>query len=83
VQVFDHEGRVAAYFGMHGTLPGQFVLPTGIAIDKKNRVIVSEQFRGRIQIFQYVTDAEAAVAKAEAGKVLGSVPAQTAQESKP
>jgi len=30
VQVFDHEGRVAAYFGIHGTLPGQFVLPTGI-----------------------------------------------------
>jgi DNA-binding beta-propeller fold protein YncE len=83
VQVFDHEGRVAAYFGIHGTLPGQFILPTGIAIDKKNRVIVSEQFKGRIQLFQYVTDAEAAVAKAQAGKTLGSVPGQTAQESKP
>jgi len=46
-------------------------------------VIVSEQFKGRIQIFQYVTDAEAAAVKTDNGKASGSVPAQTAQESKP
>jgi hypothetical protein len=31
----------------------------GITIDKKNRVFTSEIFPGRVQQFQYVTDAEA------------------------
>ena len=65
VQVFDRKGQLAGYFGMHGTLPGQFVLPTGVAIDNQNRVMVTEQFKGRLQIFRYVTDAEAATEKAQ------------------
>jgi hypothetical protein len=32
--------------------------PWGITIDKFNRVIVSETFPGRVQVFRYVTDAE-------------------------
>jgi len=65
VQVFDQKGRLAGYFGMHGTLPGQFVLPTGVAIDNHNRVMVTEQFKGRLQIFRYITDAEAEAKKAQ------------------
>ena len=37
----------------------------GITIDKNNRVITSETFPGRVQVFRYVTDAEAVQAKKE------------------
>jgi hypothetical protein len=47
----------------HGELPGQFKALTGVAIDKQNRVFTTEQFPGRLQVFRYVTDAEAAAEK--------------------
>ncbi len=60
VQVFNNEGRLLIYFGELGGYPGQFQEPYGIAIDNKtNRVITSEQYQGRVQMFRYVTDAEA------------------------
>jgi hypothetical protein len=37
----------------------------GIAIDKQNRVFTTEQYPGRMQMFRYITDAEAAVEKAK------------------
>jgi len=37
----------------------------GVLIDKQNRVITSEQYPGRVQIFRYFTDEEA---KAELAK---------------
>jgi DNA-binding beta-propeller fold protein YncE len=65
VQVFDTEGRLLIYFGEPGNWPGQFSAPYDIAIDpKSNRVVTSEQFPGRVQMFRYVTDAEAATEKA-------------------
>ena len=65
VQVFDKEGQLLIYFGQLGTFPGQFQALYGIAYDKlNNRVITSEQFPGRVQIFRYVTDAEAAAERA-------------------
>jgi DNA-binding beta-propeller fold protein YncE len=71
VQVFDKDGRLLIYFGQLGWYPGQFQALYGIAYDKQNnRVITSEQFPGRVQIFRYVTDAEAAAEKVrrEAGQ---------------
>jgi DNA-binding beta-propeller fold protein YncE len=66
VQVFNRDGTLLGWMGGHGALPGQFILPTGIAVDKQNRVYVSEQFfDGRVQEFQYITDAEAAAEKAK------------------
>jgi DNA-binding beta-propeller fold protein YncE len=60
VKVYDNQGRLCAFFGEYGYFPGQFALPSGIAIDKSNRVIVAEQvLNGRLQVFRYVTDAEA------------------------
>src|SRR5260370_39571877 len=44
-------------------LSGQFADAYGNAIAKDNRVIVSEQYPGRLQIFRYVTDAEAEEAR--------------------
>jgi len=64
VKVFDRKGRLLIYFGGQGYYPGQFMGPFGIAIDQSNRVIVSETFPGRVQVFRYVTDAEAAAEKA-------------------
>jgi DNA-binding beta-propeller fold protein YncE len=65
VQVFDTEGQLLIYFGQPGNWPGQFSAPYDIAIDpKNNRVVTSEQFPGRVQVFRYVTDAEAASEKA-------------------
>ena len=66
VKVFDREGRLCAYFGEYGYFPGQFALPSGVAIDKNDRVVVAEQvLNGRLQVFRYITDAEAAVEKAK------------------
>ena len=65
VQVFDKEGRLLLYMGEHGFYPGQFQALYGIAADNhNNRIITSEQFPGRLQVFRYVTDAEADAEKA-------------------
>jgi hypothetical protein len=37
----------------------------GIAIDKQNRVFTTEQYPGRMQMFRYITDDEAAAEKAK------------------
>jgi hypothetical protein len=59
VKVFSQEGQLLIYFGTHGEYPGRFMGVHDIVIDKNNRVITSEIFPGRVQIFRYVTDAEA------------------------
>ena len=60
VKVFNREGQLLIYFGQPGNWPGQFSALYDIAIDQKfNRVITSEQFPGRVQMFRYVTDTEA------------------------
>ena len=88
VQVFDNEGRLLIYFGQPGNWPGQFSAPYDIAIDtKNNRVITSEQFPGRVQMFRYVTDAEAAAEKAsreaQPGTTPGAGPGQAPEQKSP
>ncbi len=83
VQVFDQEGRLLIYFGQLGWYPGQFQALYGIAYDKlNNRVITSEQFPGRVQVFRYVTDAEAAAEKSRR-EAEPSKPAPKAADSTP
>jgi hypothetical protein len=66
LQVFNRDGRLLTYIGQgHGNLPGQFKALVGVAIDKQNRVFTTEQYPGRMQMFQYVTDADAAAEKAK------------------
>jgi DNA-binding beta-propeller fold protein YncE len=66
VQVFTPEGRLLIWMGGHGALPGQFDVIAGLTFDgKRNRVITSEQYPGRVQIFRYVTNEEAKAEKAE------------------
>jgi hypothetical protein len=59
VQVFTPDGRLLIYMGGHGLLPGQFQSLVNITVDKNNRVLTTEQLPGRMQIFRYVSDAEA------------------------
>ena len=64
LQVFNREGQLLTYMGLgHGELPGQFKALVGVAIDKQNRVFTTEQEPGRLQVFRYVTDADAAAEK--------------------
>lgn len=60
VQVFNKDWQLLISFGGHGLLPGQFAGLVNIASDtKRNRIITSEIYAGRVQAFRYVTDAEA------------------------
>ena len=53
VQVFDEQGRLLYYFGERGTGPGQFQLPTGLQIDKQDRIYVVDSFNRRVEVFHY------------------------------
>jgi len=78
VKVFDSEGRLLIYFGEPGDWPGQFSAPYDIAIDaKNNRVVTSEHFPARVQMFRYVTDAEAAAEKASREAPPSTTPSPT------
>lgn len=60
IQIFTSEGQVLMAVGTFGPQPGQFLLLTGLAFDKQNRLVVTDGGPiGRIQVFRYVTDAEA------------------------
>jgi len=66
LQVFNREGQLLTYLGGHGTYPGQFGDIMDVAIDKQNRVFTTEQYPGgKMQMFRYVTDEEAAAEKAK------------------
>jgi DNA-binding beta-propeller fold protein YncE len=66
VQVFNTKGQLLIYFGQLGWYPGQFQALYGIASDDRhNRIITTEQFPGRVQVFRYIDDAEAAAMKAK------------------
>jgi sugar lactone lactonase YvrE len=83
VQVFDKNGQLLIYFGQQGNFPGQFQALYGLGYDKQNnRVITSEQFPGRVQVFRYVTDAEAAAEKSRR-EAEQSKPAPKAADSTP
>jgi sugar lactone lactonase YvrE len=66
LQSFNREGELLGIIGGHGELLGQFSSLVGVTIDKKtNRMVTSEQFPGRVQMFRYITDAEAEQLKKE------------------
>lgn len=63
IQVFTPEGRLLLVLGDIGAGPGQFTLIAGLAVDRHDRLLATDQWRGRVQLFRYVTDAEAAAGK--------------------
>ena len=57
VQIFSAIGQLLLNFGEEGHRPGQFWLPTGIFIDRRDRIIVADGYNRRIQLFQYIPEA--------------------------
>jgi hypothetical protein len=57
--VFTPEGRLLIYLGEPGLLPGQFQSLANVMVDKNNRVLTTEMYPGRLQMFQYYTNSEA------------------------
>jgi hypothetical protein len=60
VQAFDRQGRLLYYFGQKGTGPGEFQLPTGLEIDRNDRIYVVDSFNHRIEVFHYYAAAKPA-----------------------
>ncbi len=65
LQAFNREGQLLGVVGGHGNLLGQFSELSAVYIDKNNRMFTSEQYPGRVQMFRYITDAEADQLKKE------------------
>ena len=53
VQVFDREGQLLYNFGQKGSGFGEFQLPTGLFIDRHDRVLVVDSYNRRVQVFRY------------------------------
>lgn len=51
VLVFGLDGKLQFTFGGRGTGPGQFNYPTGIAVDGRGHLLVSDTLNCRVQIF--------------------------------
>jgi DNA-binding beta-propeller fold protein YncE len=54
-QIFLPDGRPLLAVGALGTAPGQFALIAGLYIDSADRIYTTEMFRGRVQVFQYLS----------------------------
>jgi sugar lactone lactonase YvrE len=65
LQAFDRDGELLGLVGGHGESLGKFSSLDGVYIDKNNRIFTSEQYPGRVQMFRYITDAEAEQLKKE------------------
>lgn len=53
VHVYDREGQLLYLFGGSGTELGSFQLPSGIFIDKHDRVFIVDSYNRRVQVFRY------------------------------
>jgi DNA-binding beta-propeller fold protein YncE len=54
-QILTPDGQPLLAVGVLGTDPGQFALLAGLYIDPKDQIYTSEMFRGRVQVFQYIS----------------------------
>jgi sugar lactone lactonase YvrE len=52
VQAYDPDGQMLFAFGNTGSAPGEFYLPTGIALDKEGKIYVADGMNGRVEIFR-------------------------------
>ncbi len=51
IQKFDADGRYVYQWGQHGTEPGQFLRPQGMAMDDNDQLWVADASNHRIQVF--------------------------------
>jgi len=54
-QILTPDGQPLLAVGVLGTDPGQFALIAGLHVDSQDHVYTSEMFRGRLQVFQYIS----------------------------
>jgi hypothetical protein len=54
VQIFNRKGELLYYFGSPGTHAGEFQLPSGLYIDRDDRVFVVDSYNRRVQVFHYL-----------------------------
>lgn len=48
---YTRDGKFIKAFGRHGTKPGEFIGPHGLAFDSRGRLFVADRSNNRIQIF--------------------------------
>ncbi len=65
LQIFSPGGTMLGYLGGHGNQAGMFSSLQSVAVDKNNRVFAADQYPGRVQMFRYITNAEAEQAMKE------------------
>lgn len=54
-QILTPEGQPLLAVGTLGDEPGQFALVAGLHIDSEDQIYTTEMFRGRVQVFQYIS----------------------------
>ena len=58
VQVFDQDGQLLLFFGGFGNSPWQLWLPAGLYIDDQDRIYVADQYNKKVNVYQYLPEAE-------------------------
>ena len=53
-QIFNDDGQLLLWVGNTGVSPGEFYLPSGLYVDKSDKIYISDTFNRRIQVFQYL-----------------------------
>ncbi len=71
VQVFDSDGVPIAWWGSHGSGPGQFRRPEAVEVTPENEIIVADSCNHRIQVFSL--DGELLRMWGEPGRELGQL----------
>jgi streptogramin lyase len=69
VQVLNSQGSFVAEIGGWGVEKGEFFRPKGVAVDKNNRVYVSDSYTGVIQVFESSGEFYGALGDPATGKV--------------
>jgi DNA-binding beta-propeller fold protein YncE len=62
-QILTPEGQPLLAVGALGYDPGQFALLAGLYIDSEDQIFTTEMFHGRVQVFQYIAQADAVARK--------------------
>lgn len=69
IQVLNPEGLFVAFIGGWGVEKGELFRPKGVAVDKYNRVYISDSHMGVIQVFKATGDFHSAIGSLSQSKV--------------